>query len=131
MKLRITVEGKTYEVDVEVLEDDAAGHAPAPVHAPPPVVAAPATPRPSTPASAAPAPPAAGGGKVFPSPLAGTIRAINIKPGDTVARNQEMIVLEAMKMETSISAAADGIVKAILVNVGDAVQSGQGLVEFE
>lgn len=134
MKLRITIEGKTYEVDVDILEDDgahAAGGA-APVYTPPAVASAP-PPVASAPAAAprpAPAAPSAGA-KSFPSPLAGTIRAINVKPGETVAKNQEMIILEAMKMETAISAAFDGKVKAILVNVGDAVQAGQALIEFE
>lgn len=133
MKLRITIEGKSYEVDVEILEDYGAhvGAGAAPVYTPPAVASAP-PPVPSAPAPA-PKPSAApsAGAKSFPSPLAGTVRAINVKPGDSVAKNQEMIIMEAMKMETAISAAFDGKVKAVLVNVGDAVQAGQALIEFE
>jgi len=129
MKLRITVEGKVYEVDVEILGEQA------PAPPPPSAGGAPPPPRPAAPAISAPPPaPAAssgGGGKTFPSPLAGTVRAIHVKPGDEVAINQEIIMLEAMKMETSVSASAAGKVKAVLVNVGDSVTSGQALIEFE
>ena len=128
MKLRVTVEGKAYDVDVEILEDSgAAAGAPAPAYAPsrPPVAAAPAAM-----ASAPAAAPVAAGAGVFPSPLAGTIRGIKVKPGDTVAANQEIIILEAMKMETAVSAPHAGTIKTVLVNVGDAVLTGQPLVEF-
>jgi methylmalonyl-CoA carboxyltransferase small subunit len=45
--------------------------------------------------------------------------------------DQEVMILEAMKMETSVSAAAAGTIKSVLVNVGDAVSSGQALFEYE
>jgi len=129
MKLRITVEGKVYEVDVEIVGEEI-GALP---------VAAPMTPAPtpilaSAPRSAPPpsAPAASSGGKgVLPSPLAGTVRVIKVKPGDVVAVDQEVLVLEAMKMETGVSAASAGTIKAILVNVGDAVTAGQALLELE
>jgi glutaconyl-CoA/methylmalonyl-CoA decarboxylase subunit gamma len=131
MKLRVTVEGKTYEVDVEIVGEQPPAGAPAPSSsaqfAPRPAATAPPPP------SAAPAAPkaASGGGKTFPSPLAGTVRTIHVKPGDTVELDQEVMILEAMKMETSVSASAAGTIKAVLVNVGDAVTSGQPLFEFE
>ena len=131
MKLRITVEGKIYEVDVEIVGEQAP-----PMQAP--AAQAPAASAPAPRPTSAPAPPPAAaprasgsGGKIFPSPLAGTVRAIHVKPGDTVATDQDVMMLEAMKMETSISAPSAGTVKAILVNVGDAVTSGQALLEFE
>lgn len=127
MKLKVTVEGKTYEVEVE-MEEESGGQpsAPSPA-APAPRAAAPAAP---AAAPAAAPPPSGGGAGTFPSPLAGTVRAIKVKPGDQVAANDEMMVLEAMKMETSIYASSGGTVKAVLVNVGEQVQSGQALVEF-
>ncbi len=127
MKLRITVEGKVYEVDVEVVGEEI-GALP---------VAAPSAPAPaphlaSAPRSAPPPAPASSGGKgVFPSPLAGTVRAIKVRPGDVVAVDQEVVVLEAMKMETGVSASSAGTIKAIFVNVGDAVTAGQALLELE
>jgi biotin carboxyl carrier protein len=54
-----------------------------------------------------------------------------VKPGDVVAVDQEVLVLEAMKMEAGVSASSAGTIKAILVNVGDAVTAGQPLMELE
>lgn len=131
MKLRITIESKTFDVEVEVLEGGPA--TPLPV-APRPAAVASSAPRAvssSSPVSSGPAAaPAAGGGKVFPSPLSGTVRAVKVKPGDTVAANAEVLVLEAMKMETSVYAPSAGTVKAVLVKEGDTVQAGTGLLEF-
>lgn len=134
MKLRITVEGTTYEVDVEVLE----GAAPA---AAPPASAAPARaarPAPSAaPAAAAPprpkpgAAPAAGGASECIAPVAGNITKINVSPGDTVAENDVLVVLEAMKMETNVASPAAGTVKQVNVQAGDSVTQGQVLVELE
>lgn len=134
MKLRITVQGIQYEVEVEVLEDSeqhGAAPSPTPQVAParPVAVAAPSPAAPPPPAAAPKAP--SSGGKPFPSPLAGTVRAVNVTVGKQVNANDELFVLEAMKMETSVCAPTGGTIKAILVNVGDAVQSGQTLVEFE
>lgn len=136
MKLRVTVEGKVYEVDVEVIEEEGgaapAAPAAAPATAPAPAPAKKAAPAPAAAAPAAPKPAAAPtGGKVFPSPMAGTIRAIHVKAGDTVSKDQELFTLEAMKMETAVAATAAGTVKAVLVDVGAPVQSGQALLELE
>lgn len=125
MKLRITVEDKVFEVEVEVLGGAAPGQAvarSAPATAP--VAAAPIADIP------APAPPRVDG-KVFPSPLSGVIRAVKIKAGDAVQANQEIIILEAMKMETSIYAPAAATVRAVLVKEGDSVQAGTAMVEFD
>jgi len=118
--LRITLEGKTYDVAVEVLGENAS--APAPVaSAPTQVAAAP----PPAQAPAAPAP--AGAGSVL-SPMAGQVMKIKVAVGASVSQNQEVIVLEAMKMETPIYAPAAGIVKAINVKEGEAVAEGQALL---
>jgi len=128
MKLRITVQGTAYDVDVEILDDHT-------VHPAPPILAAsPAPVRRADPpavALAAAAQPAPAGGNTFVAPLAGTIRGIHVKAGDQVKPNDEMLVLEAMKMETAISSDRTGRIKAVLVSVGDAVKAGQALVEFE
>ena len=126
-KLRITLEGKTYEVGVEVADGSVAAVAPvaAPVVAAP--VAAPAA-APAPVAAPAPAPVAGAGAVVCPMP--GTVFKIRVAVGDQVAAEQELIVLEAMKMESPIYAHAAGTVAAILVKEGDAVSEGQVLIQM-
>ena len=60
--------------------------------------------------------------------MAGMAMKIKVKVGDVVKKDQEVLVLEAMKMETPIFAPCAGTVKAVLVKEGDAVAEGQGLV---
>ena len=76
---------------------------------------APAAPVAPKPQPAAPA----GAGTPVKAPLPGTINAINVKVGDTVAVGQVVIVLEAMKMQNNIEAETTGTVTSILVNQGD------------
>lgn len=67
-------------------------------------------------------------GKTVTSPLPGQIIAVRVKVGDTVKVGQEVAVLEAMKMENSIEAEADGTVKAVYVKEGDTVYQGDPVV---
>ena len=69
--------------------------------------------------------------KVCRSPFAGTVVQVSAQAGQTIQVNDVLLVLEAMKMETVITAPIAGKVAKINVNVGDAVQQGQVLVEFE
>jgi methylmalonyl-CoA carboxyltransferase small subunit len=69
--------------------------------------------------------------KVCRSPFAGTVSKISAQPGQSIQVNDVLLVLEAMKMETVITAPIAGKVAKVNVNVGDAVQQGQVLVEFE
>lgn len=69
---------------------------------------------------ATPVAPSAAGYKVQ-APLPGTLMSLKVKVGDTVAAGDTVCVLEAMKMENDIHTAKGGVVKQILVNVGDAV----------
>jgi len=133
MKLKITVHGVAYEVDVEVLD---AGEGFPPSSSLPPRPAASPAPAGSAPQNA----PAAPGREAAPegdtlhtvaSPIAGTIQEIKVKPGDQVQKNQALLVIEAMKMNSSIAAPVAGKVKAVPVAVGDSVREGQTLVEFE
>jgi biotin carboxyl carrier protein len=55
---------------------------------------------------------------------------VQAKPGDTVTAGAGLIVLEAMKMENELKAAAPGVVKSVRVAPGEAVEKGQVLVEF-
>ena len=92
-----------------------------------PVAAPVAAPQPAPAVSAAtPAQPAtsAGAGTPVKAPLPGTINAINVKVGDTVAVGDVVVILEAMKMQNNIEAENAGTVTSILVNPGDSVMEG-------
>jgi len=130
VKLNVKISGKTYEVEVEAVEPE--GTAPQPVR---PLTVEPAQVRVPA-AAAAPAPAAAEGpavdeAKVCRSPVSGIAVRIAAQVGQTLQRGDVLIVLEAMKMETNITAPAAGKVAAIKVGQGDSVQSGQIVVEFE
>ena len=85
--------------------------APRPV---PPRPAAPQAHVPPTPAPAAPAP-QTGGGTTITAPIPGKVLAINVKVGDTVSEGQVVVIIEAMKMENTITSPVDGTVQQIAV----------------
>lgn len=123
--LRITVNGQTYDVQVEVLGQEGGSAAPAPsgrtrsaaIAAP---TAAPAAPKPvATQATA--------DGSV-PSPLAAVVISVDIEAGAQVAEGDKLLTLEAMKMNTFVTAPKAGTVGDILVKAGDAVEEGQALI---
>lgn len=72
--------------------------------------------------------PAKGDGEPFRSPLAGSIVQVLVQSGQQVKEGQTVLTLEAMKMETEISAAKSGIVSAVLVKSGDSVKQGDPLL---
>lgn len=122
-KLRVTVDGKAYDVFVEILDEGEAPAAAHPAHVEPAHVSAPAA---STPAATAAA---AAPGDV-PSPLAGKVVSIEVRPGQKVEAGAQLLTLEAMKMNTYVFAPAAGTVKEVLVKPGDAVNEGQVLVRM-
>jgi biotin carboxyl carrier protein len=127
LKLKITVDGQIYEVDVEVSEPEAA-------HAsffPPQAARVPASIPPVAPPAKAAAAPVADESKVCRSPFAGSVSKILAQTGQLIQAGDTLLVLEAMKMETVLTSPAAGKVKSVTVQVGDAVQGGQVLVEFE
>ena len=130
LKLRITVDQKTYEVDVEVAEDDRSPATPAHAYTPAAPTAVPSAPPPPPPRAAA-ADSNIAEDKVCRSPVAGIVVRLNAQAGQQIQANDPLLVLEAMKMETNITSPVAGKVKAINANVGDGVQVGQVLVEFE
>jgi 3-methylcrotonyl-CoA carboxylase alpha subunit len=65
------------------------------------------------------------------SPLPGKIIDLRVKAGDTVSKGQPLLVLEAMKMEHTLTAPADGKIKSVRYAVGEQVAEGADLVEFE
>jgi len=128
LKLQIVVDGSTYEVDVEVLEEDSAPRSPGYLPAYPasvPSVAVPTAPKP------VPVPEDVDESKTCPSPVAGLVLRVNVQPGQELQPNDLMMVLEAMKMETNVTAPAAGKIKKVHVKPGDAVKVNQILVEFE
>jgi acetyl-CoA carboxylase biotin carboxyl carrier protein len=65
------------------------------------------------------------------SPMAGKVFKINVNVGDTIAEDDEVIILEAMKMENPIFAPEDGVVKEIVVKEGQTVSEGEVLIVLE
>ena len=111
MKYKITLNGKTYEVEVEagqaMLVDEYEAYAPAPAAAPAPV------------ASAAPA-----AGEQICAPMPGNILAVNVTAGQAVKKGDVLMVLEAMKMENEIMCPRDGVVSSVNTSKGASVESG-------
>lgn len=107
------------EMVADAVAAPAAAAAPAPKAAPAPAVA---------PAPAAPK--VAAGAKVVEAPLPGTITKVLVKPGQALKAGETVCMMEAMKMENSITVEFAGTVKSVLVEVGAQVQSGQALVEL-
>jgi 3-methylcrotonyl-CoA carboxylase alpha subunit len=65
------------------------------------------------------------------APMPGKVIAVRVAPGQLVAKGDELLVVEAMKMENALRAPRDGVVKAVRAQVGDMVQPGLVLVELE
>ena len=128
MTLTIPGADPLYEVDGEVAEPEPLR----PVYIPPSgqarvPAAAPVAAPPARPKSAH----VADESKVCRSPFSGTVSSISAQVGQIIQVNDVLMVLEAMKMETVITAPVAGKVAKIHANVGDAVQQGQVLVELE
>jgi methylmalonyl-CoA carboxyltransferase small subunit len=130
VKLKIGIDGKTYEVEVEVAEEDHPVHAahPAPVQRPAAALAPPAM---QSAAAPQPIAPSANEGKVCRSPMVGLVTKVLVRVGQTVTANEPLVVLEAMKMESNITSPFDGRIARINAKPGDAVQVGQVLAELE
>ena len=86
----------------------------------------------AAPAAAAPRKPAGGGGKgALTSPMPGVILEVNVKAGDTVARGQQVAVLDAMKMHNVIGAPRAGTIAEVFVVAGQNVDHGDAIVKFK
>lgn len=106
-KLKVTVDGRSYAVEVEALDSPEIG-----------------TPAPAVPiASSAP-----DSGAAVESPLAGKVVELKVALGDSVEEGDTLLVLEAMKMNTLVSATTAGSVSGIHVGAGDMVEEGQALL---
>ena len=129
MKYKVTLNNRTYEVEVEegkaMLIDEYEAYAPA---APAPVAAAPVAAAPAAAAPAAPAGAALAAGEVVKSPMPGNILKINVTQGQKVNEGEVLLVLEAMKMENEIVATKSGTVAQIVTAKGAVVETGAPLV---
>ena len=128
MTYKITLNGRTYEVEVEagkaMLLDEYEAIAPAPVAAAPVAAAAPA----AAPTAAPAAPAVTGAGEAVTAPMPGNILKVNVNVGDKVKEGQCLVVLEAMKMENEIMAPKDATVTQVVVSKGSTVDTGAPLV---
>ncbi len=70
------------------------------------------------------------GSQKITAPLPGTILKINVSVGDTVTEGQDLLIMEAMKMENQVKAGKGGEVTSIKVNVGDTVLQDDVLIEI-
>lgn len=131
MKLKITLDGVTYDLEVEFPDEGEVPTQPMPTR-PAPVGGTQAAAPAAAPKAAAPTPPPGQtADKTVTSPMSGNVFKILVKVGDEVTAGQVMLVLEAMKMETEVQATAGGVIKNVAVAEGDAVSQGQLLIEFE
>jgi methylmalonyl-CoA carboxyltransferase small subunit len=126
LKLKITVDKKTYEVEVEAAEPEVVANPPRGYLVEPAAVRVPASAPPPAVAS-----PAADESKVCRSPISGIVVKVSAQAGQSIQSGDVLLVLEAMKMETNITAPVNGKVAKVNVASGDAVQHGQIVVEFE
>jgi len=127
---KITINGNVYNAVVEEANGFAAPAAPA---APVAVQAAPAPVAAPEPAAPNPAPVASapGSGMKVEAPMPGTILRYVVNVGDTVAVNQVITILEAMKMENEIVTPVAGKVSSIVAAAGSSVSSGDILFTIE
>jgi len=127
----LTIDGNKYIVDVEVLEGEE-------IRTPDSFQALTSTIQSKQVVTPSPQPlaiqPVSDGlpdNKVCRSPIAGIVQRVNVQVGQKLQVDDLLVVLEAMKMETNITAHSDGTVKKIMASQGEAVKSGQALIEFE
>lgn len=130
-KFKISIDGTQYLVEMEEVgapQPTPADAAPAPAApAPAPAPAPAAAPAPAPEPAPAPAAPAVAGSFAQTAPMPGTILDIHVKVGDTVAANQPVMVLEAMKMENEVVAEQAGTIASINVEKGTMVNPGDTL----
>ncbi len=125
--VQVTVDGETFEVEV----DSDAAPTPPRRGRPAAGLSVPDAPASASPGSAGPASTAPIDDDILRSPMPGRVMSILVRPGDTVSAGDEVCVVEAMKMEQSILAHRDGVVKTVFVQPLDSVNANDPLVELE
>jgi len=122
LKIKIVIAGKTYEVEADVEGEKDLSACAAPVQS----MLLPTIPRRHSSAAGD-----ADESKVCRSPVAGIVARVCVHPGQQLHVDDLIVVLEAMKMETSVIAPIAGKVKSVKVAPGEAAKLHQILVEFE
>ena len=125
-KFKVTVDGKAYAVTVEDVSEAGTNLYPSPALRAESVAATPAASAPPEPSGAT-----ATGENELPSPLTGVVVEVAVSTGASVAQGDKVIVVEAMKMKTMVSAHKAGNVVSIAVAEGDGVEAGQVLLVIE
>ena len=133
-RIEVEVDGQPLVVDVQDLDMDGRGEGPhrGPGPGPsrkatPPDSTAPAT----TTATQGLPPPGALSGRVVVAPLPGIVKSIAVRPGQRVGSGDELLVIEAMKMDNVIRASRQGVVHAIHVAEGHRIAHGDLMLEYE
>jgi methylmalonyl-CoA carboxyltransferase small subunit len=121
MKLKVTVNGVAYDIDVEVEEQETPNLGAI-------VIGGSGAHGPVAPTTASVQ---AASANAVVAPLAGTVARVLAEEGQQIEAGEVLCVLEAMKMETEITAPKSGTVARILVDKGTAVQAGEGLIELD
>lgn len=130
--LKITVEGKDYDVVVEDVTDDDSTFYPSPTLSSTATRPAPSAPaRPVSVGPPATSPTAAAGGNDKTAPMGGVIVEVTVKEGDAVKSGDQILIMEAMKMKQVVTAHQDGKVTKVHVQPGQAVDAGQALLTIE
>ncbi|HEY3545764.1 MAG TPA: biotin/lipoyl-containing protein [Propionicimonas sp.] len=120
MKLKVTVNGIPYDIEVDVEEQEAPQLGTIVIGGGGGGIVAPTT-----------ASVQAASANAVVAPLAGSVAKVLVEEGEEIAAGQVLLILEAMKMETEITAPKAGTVARILVEQGTAVQAGEGLIELD
>ena len=120
MKLQMTINESVFDIDVEVEDEPLPTLGTVLVSGGSPYAITPGQAR--TPAASA---------NALTTPMAGTVVKVLVEAGAIVRAGDTLLVLEAMKMETEVTAPQDGKIKSVDVGVGDAVQGGQVLIEWD
>jgi methylmalonyl-CoA carboxyltransferase small subunit len=130
MKLQISIDAKTYEVEVEIAEEDYSpqnqDNLPAPAAATIQSTVLRTPPKPGSSLNQD-----TNEAKLCRSPLAGIVVRVPVVAGQQLQVNDLMVMLEAMKMETAVTAPVAGKLKSVNVAPGDSVKANQVLVEFD
>ena len=124
MKRQIVINGKTYEVEYDATDENTSPSAP-PMEPAQSIV----LPTPLVPGSFQPS--EVDESKLCRSPVAGIVARVNVAVGQSVQAGEIVVVVEAMKMENNLAAAAAAKVNSVKVKVGDTVKASQIVVEFE